>query len=65
MNPIPLSRGRRRRSRLGTLVELTGALARGGRWWLVPFVGVMGLTAVLMMVVQVIEYVAPFVYTLF
>jgi hypothetical protein len=51
--------------RVATLLELARCLVGGGRWWLLPFVVVMGLTSVLMVVVQVIEYFAPFVYTLF
>jgi len=59
------ARPRRRRGRIGTLIELTRGLAANGRWWLVPFVAVLGLASILLIVVQVIEYVAPFVYTIF
>ena len=50
--------------RLGTVGELVRLLAGSGRWWLLPFVGVLGLAAIFLIIVQVIEYVAPFVYTL-
>lgn len=36
-----------------------------GRIWLVPLVLIFGLTACLLVVVSVIESVAPFVYTIF
>jgi hypothetical protein len=55
----------RARSALGTSTELVTALARNGRWWLIPLVGVMGVCALLLGVVTVIEYAAPFVYTIF
>ena len=61
----PAHRLRRRRSRLAPLIDLATLLVRGGRWWLVPFVAVIALAAVLLAAVQVVEYVAPFVYTLF
>ena len=51
--------------RLGTAGELFQFLARNGRWWLIPLVMILGATSVLLTVVQVIEYVAPFVYTIF
>jgi len=48
-----------------TLVELVTMLARAGRWWLVPLVVVLVLAAVVLVVAQALEYVAPFVYTVF
>ncbi len=50
---------------VATVAELGRALGRGGRWWLVPLVGVLGLSALLLAAVAAIEYVAPFVYTIF
>ncbi len=50
---------------LATLGSLIGSLSRGGRWFLVPFVGVLVVASILLVVVSVIEYVAPFVYTVF
>ena len=63
-NPRPASRfGLRARSRVGTIAELAGFLFRNGRWWLLPMVVVFLLSGVLLAVVQALEYVAPFVYT--
>jgi hypothetical protein len=59
------ARSRRGASRIGTLVELYSLLAGGGRWWLVPMVAVTGLTTILLIAVAAVEYVAPFVYTIF
>jgi uncharacterized membrane protein YeaQ/YmgE (transglycosylase-associated protein family) len=50
---------------LGTLRELFSMLAATGRWWLTPIVVVLLGAAVLLVVVQAVEYVAPFVYTVF
>jgi hypothetical protein len=50
---------------VGTFAELCRALVAGGRWWMVPMILVLGLTSVLLIVVTAIEYVAPFVYTIF
>lgn len=49
-----------------TIVEFMQLTKRTGRaMWLVPMMGVLILLAVLLVVIQVIEYVAPFVYTIF
>ena len=56
---------RRRWLRMGTTVELLQAMGHNGRWWLVPMAVVLLGTGGLLMVVTAIEYVAPFVYTLF
>jgi hypothetical protein len=49
----------------GTVVELFQTLVAGGRWWMVPMVAVLGLAALILAAVTAIEYVAPFVYTIF
>jgi hypothetical protein len=49
----------------GTVRQLYRLLVDGGRWWLVPMIGVLGVTALILAVVTAIEYVAPFVYTIF
>ena len=49
----------------GTLRELYEALVARGRWWLVPMIAVLGVSALLLVAVAAIEYVAPFVYTIF
>ncbi len=51
--------------RVRTLLQLTQLLGRTGRWWLIPMVAVFLLTAGLLVLVQVVEYAAPFVYTIF
>lgn len=45
--------------------ELATLLIENGRWWLIPMLGVLLLASLLLVVVQAIEYVAPFVYTIF
>lgn len=56
---------RRARGTTRALFELAVGLTRSGRLWLVPLVGVMALCALLLAVVTVLEYAAPFVYTIF
>ena len=56
---------RRARVNTGTVRELVHALVDGGRWWLVPMLAVLGGAALLLVVVAAVEYVAPFVYTIF
>jgi hypothetical protein len=56
---------KRRTSSLGTLVELGRVVTRGGRLWLLPMLVVLAGTAVLFTVLTLLEYVAPFVYTVF
>lgn len=49
---------------MGTVGELFQFLWARRLWWLIPFVAVLLLTAVLLIVGQVTG-VAPFIYTLF
>ncbi len=51
--------------RLGVVGELIAHLARGDRWWLAPLALLLGLLGLVMVVLQSIEYVAPFVYLSF
>jgi hypothetical protein len=51
--------------RAGALHDLVLLLARNGRWWLIPMVLVLFSTMVLLIAVSALEYVAPFVYTIF
>jgi len=60
-----VGRLRRLAMRFAVLGELFGALSRNGRLWLVPMLVVFLLTGIVLGVVQVVEYVAPFVYTMF
>ena len=55
----------RMRHKLRTLRALSTFFVTTGRWWLLPMVGVLLLGGLVMSVVQVIEYAAPFVYTIF
>lgn len=50
---------------LETLRELFAMLRATGRWWLTPIVVVLLGAAALLVLVQAVEYVAPFVYTVF
>jgi hypothetical protein len=50
---------------MNTMTELVRMLVDNGRWWMVPMVLVLGLTSLLLVAVAVVEYVAPFVYTIF
>ncbi|MCB9788519.1 MAG: hypothetical protein H6744_17695 [Deltaproteobacteria bacterium] len=56
---------RRARSRAATVAELAAMITRGGRWWLLPMLAVLLLSGVVLAVVQVLQYAAPFVYTIF
>ena len=49
-----------------TLLEFNQLAIKSGRgWWLIPMMGMLILLAILLVFIQVIEYVAPFVYTIF
>ncbi len=60
----PVRRGSRV-ARTSVFLELCRALISSGRWWLVPMVAVLAVCALLLSAVAAIEYVAPFVYTIF
>ena len=49
----------------GTIAELLRVVVSSGRWFLVPLIVVLVLAALLLAVVHALEYVAPFVYTVF
>ncbi len=53
------------RKRSFVFIELCRALVKSGRWWLIPMVAVLAASALLLAVVAAVEYVAPFVYTIF
>ena len=64
--PVGITRSwHRRTASLGTLVELGRVVIRGGRLWLLPMLVILAGTAVLFTVLTLLEYVAPFVYTVF
>jgi hypothetical protein len=49
-----------------TVREFCQLAIRSGRgWWLIPMMGMLLVLGVLLVFIQVIEYVAPFVYTIF
>jgi hypothetical protein len=56
---------RRTRARLSTLRDLSRHFSGTGRWWLMPMVSILLIAALLLIVIGIIEYAAPFVYTLF
>lgn len=56
---------RRARARLSTLRDLARHFSGTGRWWLMPMVAIFLVAAGLLVVIGIIEYAAPFVYTLF
>ena len=53
------------RSRGATLLELVRAFWSGPFWWLVPVVCFLLPIALVLIVVQAVPLVAPFVYALF
>lgn len=58
-------RNRGMRARLSTLRDLTRHFSGTSRWWLLPMIIIFLLSAAVLVLVQIIEYAAPFVYTLF
>ncbi len=47
---------------LGTVGELLALVVRGGRWWMLPLILVLVSLAGIMLVLQAVQYVAPFIY---
>jgi hypothetical protein len=52
-------------ARTSTIGELVLLIRESGRWWLLPMLFVLLASALLLVVVHAVEYVAPFVYTIF
>lgn len=52
-------------SRARALKELGELFVENGRWWLVPLLGVLIASALLLFGLQAAQYVAPFVYSVF
>lgn len=52
-------------TRQGTAGALLLMLARGGRWWMFPMVLVLVALAAVLIFLQGIHYVAPFIYMVF
>lgn len=67
--PLPAgglgTRAIRVRAGLGTVGELYRTLVDNGRWWMFPMIAILGLTSLLLIAIAAVEYVAPFVYTIF
>ena len=47
---------------LGTVGELMALVVRGGRWWMLPLILVLVSLAGIMLALQAVQYVAPFIY---
>ena len=56
---------RRLASALSTVLELILGLARGRNWWLIPIVFILLPFSIILVLMQAVPVVAPFVYTLF
>lgn len=63
--PAAVSLGARIASPFQTIFEFFALARSSGRGWLIPMFGLMLILAVLLVIIQVVEYVAPFVYTIF
>lgn len=51
--------------RMGTVGALLKMLWKGGRWWMLPLVAGFLLIAVVLIFLQSVHYVAPFIYMIF
>lgn len=51
--------------RLGTAGQLLGMLSRGGRWWMIPMTALLLLLGIVLVAIQSVQYVAPFIYLVF
>lgn len=60
--PPGASRVERMRVRLGTVGELIALFARGGRWWMIPLVLMLVLAGSVLVFLQSMQYLAPFIY---
>ena len=50
---------------VSTLTELLGSVWRGPRWWLVPVILVLLPLAILLVILNAVPLVSPFVYVVF
>ena len=53
------------RMNASTVLEILRLFSTQGRYWLIPMVLVLLMSSFLLVALQVAEYVAPFVYTMF
>ncbi len=51
--------------RLGTAGELLSMFVRGGRWWMLPLLLIFLLLGLILVLLQSVQYVAPFIYMVF
>ena len=51
--------------RMGTVGELFSMFLRGGRWWMLPMLLVFVLLGLILVLLQSVQYVAPFIYMVF
>lgn len=67
MSPPGASPGTTARWRVGlhTVGNLLRVLVRGGRWWLLPLAVLLLAIGVVLVILQSMPYVAPFVYVVF
>jgi hypothetical protein len=66
-SPLPYSPGRLESLllRLGTVGELLALFLRGKRWWMLPLVGLLLALGLVLVLLQSVQYVAPFIYMVF
>ena len=66
-SPSPYSPGRLEALllRLGTVGELLALFLRGKRWWMLPLVGLLLALGLVLVLLQSVQYVAPFIYMVF
>jgi hypothetical protein len=51
--------------RMGTAGELLSLFVRGGRWWMLPLLLIFLLIGLILVLLQSVQYVAPFIYMVF
>lgn len=51
--------------RLGTVGELLALFMRGRRWWMMPLIVLLVVVSGVLLFLQSIQYIAPFVYVVF
>ncbi len=51
--------------RMGTAGELLSMFVRGGRWWMLPLLLIFLLLGLILVLLQSVQYVAPFIYMVF
>ena len=66
---VPTKASAKRKNGLGTkfaiLKEMMIFFSTGKRWWMAPLVLLLGIIGLVLVVLQSLEYVAPFIYVAF